>query len=480
MKLTYKELQMQMEMIDEFIERAYEGMVIVDANGIIKKCKYEKLLGIKEKDAIGKHVTEVIENTRLHKVLETGKSEIGDIQKMNGHDMVASRIPIEHDGIVIGAVGTVLFKDVVEVKYMADYIETMNSQMKKYKKEIKRLNQAKYSFENILTQSPHMKFLIETARRAAETNSTVCIEGESGTGKEYFAHSIHKGSHRKYGPFVKINCAAIPKDLLESELFGYEPGAFTGASSTGKMGKFELASGGSIFLDEIGTMPMDMQAKLLRVLEEREFERVGGNNKVEVDVRVISATNEDLRSLVAKKKFREDLYYRLEVVSLKIPPLNQRKEDIPLIANSMLKSFISDYPNCPTSFSEGAMKRLQSYAWPGNVRELRNVVESSVNMARTKIIYTKDLPVHIQNEGPSHGDFGNTQHVSVNDEDTQNQVKKLWENSMDLDIKRCVEETEKNLIIEAIRRCDGNKTEAAKLLGLHRTALYKKIDKLGL
>jgi len=476
MKPTYKNLLIQMEMIDEFIERAYEGMVIVDAKGIITKCKYEKLLGIKEKDAIGKHVTDVIENTRLHKVLETGKSEIGDIQKMNGHDMVASRIPIERNGHIIGAVGTVLFKDVVEVKYMADYIETMNSQMKKYKKEIKRLNQAKYSFENILTQNPHMLFLKDTAKRAAETNSTVCIEGESGTGKEYFAQAIHKGSHRKYGPFVNINCAAIPKDLLESELFGYEPGAFTGASKTGKIGKFELASGGTIFLDEIGTMPLEMQAKLLRVLEEREVERVGGNNKVEVDVRVISATNEDLRSLVAKKKFREDLYYRLEVVSLKIPPLNQRTEDIPLIANSMLKSFISTYPNCPTSFSEGAMKRLQAYLWPGNVRELRNVVESAINMARTKVIYTKDLPEHILFD-----ESLNAIQPEVLEEALHStEVKKIWESSSDLNIYRCVDETEKSVILEAIRRCDGNKTEAAKLLGLHRTALYKKIDKLGL
>jgi len=480
MKLSYKDLKMQMEMIDEFIERAYEGMIIVDAEGKITKFKYEKLLGIKEHEALGKHVTEVIENTRLHKVLETGKSEMGDIQNINGHDMVTTRIPIERDGIIIGAVGTVLFKDVVEVKYMADYIETMNSQMKKYKKEIKRLNQAKYSFENILTQNPQMKFLIEIAKRAAETNSTVCIEGESGTGKEYFAHAIHKGSQRKYGPFVKINCAAIPKDLLESELFGYEPGAFTGASSTGKIGKFELASGGTIFLDEIGTMPLEMQAKLLRVLEEREFERVGGHNKVEVDVRVISATNEDLRSLVKKLKFREDLYYRLEVVSLKIPPLYKRSEDVPLIANSLLKNFLSSYPNCPTSFSQGAMKRLQSYSWPGNVRELRNVVESSINMAQTKVIYTKDLPDYVQSELENPRLITVTSDNELDNTFIHTQVKKIWEMSGDLDLKRCVEETERNIILEAIRRCEGNKTEAAKLLGMHRTALYKKIDKLGL
>ncbi|WP_430882903.1 sigma-54 interaction domain-containing protein [Fusibacter sp. JL216-2] len=476
MKLSYKELQEQMEMIDEFIEQAYEGMIIVDAKGIVTKCKYEKLLGIKEKDAIGKHVTKVIENTRLHRVLETGESEIGDIQKMNGHDMVTSRIPIKRGGEIIGAVGTVLFRDVVEVKYMANYIETMNSQMKKHKKEIKRLNQAKYSFDNILTQNPHMIFLKETAKRAAETSSTVCIEGGSGTGKEFFAHAIHKGSHRKYGPFVKINCAAIPKDLLESELFGYEPGAFTGASSTGKVGKFEIASGGTIFLDEIGTMPLEMQAKLLRVLEEREFERVGGHNKVEVDVRVISATNEDLRSLVSKKKFREDLYYRLEVVSIKIPPLSQRREDIALIAHSMLKSFVSTYPTCPTSFSEGAMKKLQNYAWPGNVRELRNVVESSINMALTKVIYTKDLPEYIQESVAFEQDV-NTQKPS---HDTPMNHVMNFDKNTDLNIKRCVDETEKKIIKEAIDRCDGNKTEAAKLLGLHRTALYKKIDKLGL
>lgn len=475
MKLTYKDLQHQMEMIDEFIERAYEGLVIVDANGIVTKFKYEKLMGIREEDAIGKHVSEVIENTRMHKVLETGKSEIGDIQKINGHDMIATRIPIIRDGEIIGAVGTVLFKDVAEVKHMADYIETMNSQMKKYKREIKRLNQAKYDFENILTQNPHMEYLIDIARRAAETNSTVCIEGESGTGKEYFAHAIHKGSYRKYGPFVKINCAAIPKDLLESELFGYEPGAFTGASSTGKIGKFELATGGTIFLDEIGTMPLDMQAKLLRVLEEREFERVGGNNKVEVDVRVISATNEDLRSLVAKDKFREDLYYRLEVVSIKIPPLNRRSEDVPLLAESLLKHFMNSYPKCPSHFSEGAMKRLQSYSWPGNVRELRNVVESSINMARTNVIYTKDLPEYIQLS-----DLEDSDKDTVFKEKNLVSMDNLWAKTINLDLNQCVDEIERSLIIEAIQRCDGNKTEAAKLLGIHRTALYKKMTKLGL
>lgn len=334
------ELKIQMEMIDEFIEKAYDGMVIVDEYGIITKFKYEKVLGIKEEDALGKHVTDVIKGTRLHKVLQSGQSEIGDIQKINGQDMVTARIPIERHGKIIGAIGTIMFKNVMEVNYMSEYIKTMNAQMKKYKREIRRMNQAKYTFDDIITQDYHMMYLIDSAKRAASTNSTICLCGESGTGKEYFAHAIHNASERKFGTFVEMNCAAIPNNLLESELFGYESGAFTGASKSGKMGKFELANGGTIFLDEIGTMPLEMQAKLLRVLEEREFERIGGHKKVEIDVRVISATNENLKSLVKKGLFREDLYYRLDVVSLELPPLRQRHGDVALLSKKLLQDFV--------------------------------------------------------------------------------------------------------------------------------------------
>ncbi len=516
----HRSLREQLAILDEFIEKAYEGLVVVDSDGCITKFKYEKLLGIKEKDVLGKHITEVIENTRLHKVLKTGKPEVGDLQVINGHEMVTTRIPVERNGEIIGAVGTVLFKDVAQVKYMADYIENMHHQVKKYKRTIKHLNQAKYTFESILTQNPRMLFLIDTAKRAAETHSTVCIQGTSGTGKELFAHAIHNASNRNYGPFVKINCAAIPSTLMESELFGYDGGAFTGAVSTGKIGKFELASGGTIFLDEIGTMPLEMQAKLLRVLEEREFEHVGGNDKIEVDVRVIAATNEDLRSLVREGKFREDLYYRLDVVSLKIPPLLARPEDIPLLAQSMLQSFLASYPHGPSAFSDGAMKLLKMYDWPGNVRELRNVVERSINMARSKVIYSKDLPHYIRclntdrqfdertktvgvgpesnalssNAPSSNAAYGqdvfmdfeigpSTQEKTpVSDfysaGSTTHALSKI--SNGELNLQHQVELLEQRVIEEALRRCDGNKTETAKLLGLHRTSLYKKMDKYGL
>ncbi len=455
----------QLEIIDEFIEEAYEGLVIVDAEGRITKFNYEKLLGIQEADALGKHVTDVIENTRLHKVIQTGKAEVGDVQKIQGHEMITTRIPIKRGGKVVGAVGTVLFRDIGQVKYLADYIEQMKSTVKKYKKEIKRLNQAKYSFDSILTQNDHMKNLKKVAKLAAETHSTVCIEGESGTGKEYFSHAIHAASMRKYGPFVKINCAAIPKDLLESELFGYEPGAFTGASSSGKVGKFELASGGTIFLDEIGSLPLAMQAKLLRVIEERELERIGGNEKIDVDVRIISATNEDLRSLVSKGKFREDLYYRLDVVSLHIPPLRDRKEDIPLLAESFLKQFRTTLPNGPTAFSAESMEALGQYNWPGNVRELRNVVESAMNFARNRKIYSKDLPDYISTL--------RTQEIAKDQPAPEALLT-------DLDIRQVVAKAERMAIEKAIQVCEGNKSEAAKLLGIHRTVMYKKMDKLGM
>lgn len=471
MERSYEELKGQMAMIDEFIEQAYEGMVIVDAKGYITKFNYEKLLGIKEYEVLGKHVTEVLENTRLDVVIATGKSEIGDIQVINGKQMIASRIPIERDGEVIGAVGTVLFKDLAEVKYMADYIDNMKKQMRDYKQELTRLNQAKYSFDNIITDNQHMLALIDSARKAAETHSTVCIIGESGTGKEYFAHSIHKASPRRYGPFVRINCAAIPKDLLESELFGYAPGAFTGASNAGKIGKFELASGGTIFLDEIGAMPLEMQSKLLRVLEEREFEKIGSNEKIEVDVRIISATNEDLRSLVTKHKFREDLYYRLEVVGIKIPPLRERKNDIFLLAESMLHSLKEPYAE-KKQFSKEALKVLTEHDWPGNVRELRNVVESSMSMSDGVIIEIKDLPEHLQ---PKLSDAVPSPNLESYDK------RELLDFSLSsLDLKKCVEEVELKAIETALLVSRGNKTEAANMLGIHRTQLYKKMKKLGL
>lgn len=454
-----KKLRFHEAVIDELVENAYEGLVVVDSQGKITKCKYQKLLGIKEADVIGLPVAQVIENTRLHEVIKSGRSEFGQIQNINGHDMIASRIAVVRDGRVIGAVGTVLFRDVKEVKALARRLENLESKVKTYEGEINRLHQAKYTFDHIITRNLRMKSLIELARKAAESHSTVLIEGESGTGKEYFSHAIHKGSYRSTGPFVQINCAAIPRELIESELFGYVEGAFTGAKKGGKLGKFELANGGTLFLDEIGMLPHDMQAKLLRVLEEREYEQIGGNQKLAVDIRVIAATNEDLTEMVHKGRFREDLYYRLNVIRLSLPPLRSRMEDVPLLAEHILEGFCESYHRHSVRLSNGALERLMAYDWPGNVRELRNAMERALMMSEGRVIYTKDLPDLI---------IGSEDLLPLAAEDPV------------LSLEDAVAQAEAAAIRRALSQCDGNRTEAAALLKIHRTGLHKKIKRYGI
>ncbi|MDW5298967.1 MAG: sigma 54-interacting transcriptional regulator, partial [Sedimentibacter sp.] len=297
-KSEIEELKQSLSFMKDILDNAYQGMVLVNEKGKIMKWNYEKLFGIKEEDVLGKSVEDVIENTRLHIVIKTGNKELYDIQRIQGHDMIASRTPIIKDGHIIGAVGTVLFKDVKEVKDLALRLKVLENTVNIYKNELGKMYCANYTFDDIITQNKKMIELKEIAKKAANSSSTILIEGESGTGKEYFAHAIHDASNRRNYPFIRINCAAIPYELLESELFGYESGAFTGAKKEGKIGKLELANGGTVLLDEISSMPISMQAKLLRVLEEREFERIGGHAGIKIDIRVIACTNENLKKLV--------------------------------------------------------------------------------------------------------------------------------------------------------------------------------------
>ncbi|NLY85499.1 MAG: sigma 54-interacting transcriptional regulator [Tissierellia bacterium] len=449
------ELKESIEMLEDILNYAYEGYVLVDPEGRIVKMNYEKLMGIKEEDAIGKPVQEVIENTRMHIVVKTGKKEIRDVQRIQGHDMITNRIPIIKENKVIGAVGTVLFKDISEVKELAHQLLDLQSKINKYKGEIERIEGTKYSFDSIITRNPKMEYLKKVGKRAAETNSTVLIIGESGTGKELFAHAIHRASYRRAEPFIAINCAAIPRGLLESELFGYDRGAFTGARREGKPGKFEQALGGTIFLDEIGDMPLEMQAKILRVLESKEFERIGSNKKIAFDARVIAATNENLEEAVTKGKFREDLYYRLNVVSIDIPPLRERKEDIEPLANHILKYLLQEMKLGEKEITKETMKILKKYNWPGNVRELRNVLERAVNLSTGKLILPEHLPERLLN---------GSIHIAGSVEDIPL-------------LRDVVAEAEIEAIRKALILSNGNKSLAAERLGIHRTALYKKIDK---
>jgi len=308
----------------------------------------------------------------------------------------------------------------------------------------------RYQFENIVGHSPEMQEIFATVTRVAPTRATVLLAGESGVGKDMIARAIHEHSPRKGRPFVKINCTAIPENLMESELFGYEKGAFTGANIS-KPGKFEQADTGTVFLDEIGDVPASIQVKLLRILQEREFERLGSNKTQHTDVRVIAATNVDLRAALEQGTFREDLYYRLNVVPMNIPPLRERKDDIPYLVEHFAKKYGGE-------ISEGALARLMSYHWPGNVRELENVVERSVLLAQGPRVEAEDIKI----------EMGAARARAAVSTDA------FLPEGMTLD------QYEQSLIREALKRADGNKSQAARLLGLTRNALRYRLAQMGI
>jgi len=316
---------------------------------------------------------------------------------------------------------------------------------------------AAFRFDSILGGSPAMQRVFDIVKKVAPTDLTVLITGESGTGKELIANAVHQNSPRKNGPFIKVNCAAMARELVESELFGHEKGAFTGAAAA-REGKFEAADGGTLFLDEIGDMPLETQAKVLRVLQEREFERVGGNRTIKVDVRVIAATNKHLQQMTEEGKFREDLFFRLNVVPVLLPPLRERQEDIPLIATHFLKEVTARYGHGPTTFSAEAYGLLLSVAWPGNVRELKNVVEAAAVLAAGPEINASDLRL---NQQASPAEVTST----TTFKDAKQQV---------------IDAFERDFVTRALRRHRGNVTKAAAEMGMLRQQLQQKIRELGL
>jgi DNA-binding NtrC family response regulator len=313
----------------------------------------------------------------------------------------------------------------------------------------------RYAFDNVVGHSPAMQEIFATIMRVAPTRATVLLAGESGVGKDLIARAIHFHSPRRDRPFVKINCTAIPENLMESELFGFEKGAFTGAVAS-KPGKFEMADTGTAFLDEIGDVPGSIQVKLLRVLQEREFERLGSNKTRQIDVRILAATNRDLRAALEEGTFREDLYYRLNVVPLNIPPLRERKEDIPFLAEHFVRKLAVETGSTADSISENAIKRLLEYSWPGNVRELENVIERSLVLAAGKRLEAADI------------------RLEANPRARESAIGSFLPDGVTLD------EHEQAIIREALRRADGNKSQAARLLGVTRNALRYRLSQMGM
>ncbi|MGM0830097.1 MAG: sigma-54 interaction domain-containing protein [Bacillota bacterium] len=443
--------KVSVEMIEIILENAFEWLVVVDNEGTIIYINdnYCHFLEVVRDKAIGSHVTNVIENTRMHIVAGSGKEEVADLQYIKGNYMIANRIPIRVDGKVIGAFGSVIFRDTSEWMQMSSHVKNMMSKIQSYIQDIN--TGVKYTLNDIIGESPGMNELKDKAQMIAPSDISILIRGESGTGKELFAHSIHQLSERSGQPFIKVNCAAIPEHLLESELFGYEEGAFTGAKKGGKKGKFQLAHKGTLFLDEIGDMPLNMQAKLLRALQEGEVEAVGSNRVQHVDVRIIAATNRPLEKMMEEKRFRSDLYYRINVVPFQIPPLRERKEDIENLAAFFLEKSTKSSGKRIQGFENEVMQIFRSYSWPGNLRELENVINASTYLSNESWISLQSLPSYMK-------------------------VRNLY----DVDsktLKEILEETEKSVLIQSLQTHQHDKRKVAETLGISKSSMYEKLNK---
>lgn len=449
---------------DELLHYALKNLyytVITDDKGIVRflSKNYQELLNISSDDFLGKHIEEVIVDSEIPRVLKSRKEEIGQLFTLdNGLTVVCNRIPIIENGKFYGVISSATFHDLYDVSTLNKQIKKLQKENLEYRRKILELSsKQQYSINQVIGDSEPILRLKDTIQRFAESDLTFLITGETGTGKEVFANAIHELSNRRNNNFVKINCAAIPKDLLESELFGYEPGSFSGALKNGKIGKIELANHGTLLLDEIGDMPLVLQSKLLRVLQEGELERVGGLKPRPIDVRIICSTNQNIEELVKKGLFRRDLYYRINVVEINIPPLRERLEDIPLLCNYFLNKINNFHNLYITDIQKDVFSLFKEYTWDGNVRELQHVLERACVMARSGTLKLEHFDFFLSRVYKNKKAF---EELSHND-------------SLD----QAIAEVEKEKIIKALIKAKGNKSAAAKLLNIDRSSLYNKLKK---
>lgn len=439
-----------------------DAITVIDQNNTVIgwNKKAEELYRITAKTIIGEDIERFFSSLVVTHVINTDLPKKKVVrnnyhQPMPGTHVLINATPIACGEEVIGSVCAE--RDITETVLLHNELSRTSSEVRQLKNEITKIHRPHDAFEKVAGHSKRLQETINLAKRVANTNVAVLIRGESGTGKELFAEAIHKESSRHTKPFVVINCGAIPAPLFESELFGYQPGAFTGADRRGRQGKFEAANSGTIFLDEIGEMPADMQVKLLRVLQNKCFYRVGGNDPVEVDVRVIAATHRDLEQMISEGSFREDLYYRINVVSVEIPPLRQRKEDIPELIYLFIREFCLQQNRDMVQMAPEVMPALLNYPWPGNVRELRNVVERMVILTEDDLILEEHLPETIR-------------------------FRKYTPSVMDADstLTDITGRAEREIILQALESAGGDKSRAAKKLGVPRSTLYYKMKKLNI
>lgn len=461
MSITHKEIQDLTNLHETILNSLPSGIIFCDSSCRIRFINktYADYLGVNQKEVIGRPITDYIPGSRISKVLESGKPELGFRCSVGeGKEkkiLIVNRIPVSGGDEVYGVISQSLFGDIGELKDLSGRLSLLESKVNAYREKIKSVLSPKYSLHDIKGKTPGILHARELIENYATTDAPVLILGATGTGKELFAHALHKESSRSDGPFVSINCAAIPRDLFESELFGYAPGAFTGAQKDGKIGQIELSDRGTLFLDEIGDAPLHAQVKLLRVLEEKLVYRVGSNHPKKVDFRLIAATNRDLKTMIRENTFREELYYRLSTMTVFIPTLRERKDDIALLVRHFLDRMNLHDVSC----SRMALQALENYTWPGNVRELKNIIERAASLCKGKVIDCSHLPAEIVSESgcvPS----------------------ELQDNNHFRNVT--LAGSERNLIIATLDAHNWNMTKTARLLGISRATLYEKTRKYGI
>jgi transcriptional regulator with PAS, ATPase and Fis domain len=452
------------EILEAIGSNHHVGVTIIDKDGLIifRNKISEDVSGIKTKDFIGRHFSGIRGKGELLDVLKTGIPKFGTLYRTTtGRHAIINRFPLIINNEIIGAMSIVLFKDTQEMKKLMNDYKLMEQKIEHYEQKLKSLQSAKYSLDCIIGKSDKTVFLRNRIKKHAENSAPVLITGETGTGKELCAHAIHLCSERKNGPFIKINCSSIPRELFESEIFGYEPGSFTNADKKGRIGKFELANHGTIFLDEIASLPLEMQPKLLRILQEKEIERIGGNKVINVDFRLISSTNRDLELMVKENEFRPDLYYRLRVFNSDISPLRERKDDIPELCEHFVKLFNEKFGSKIMKIDKNVLEIFYEWRWPGNVRELKNVLERAFHIAETGVIQIKNLPEYLTyNPKFMYNLSGRNRSINL--------------------VKEAKNRFEKSLIESTLAESNWNKSRAASQLGISRPLLYALVKKYGL
>ncbi|MFC7687074.1 sigma-54 interaction domain-containing protein [Ureibacillus sp. GCM10028918] len=460
-------LEKQIDWWKAIVHSINDGVLVIDNKGIVQLVnpEYLKITGATP-SIIGKPLTESRPGAQLIETLIDRKTRVGVYRKTGNREYIVDMGPIILDDKVIGAVS--VCKSLDEVHKLTQELKLKGEKLEQLQKKMSSLYGANYTFKQIIGKDWGLKDAVNVAEKVADTDLPILITGESGTGKELFAQAIHNESKRKNRPFVPVNCAAIPSALLESELFGYGDGAFTNAKKGGKIGLFEMANNGTIFLDEIGDMSFDLQAKLLRVLQEKKIRRVGETNERGINVRIIAATHRDLQQLVKKNHFREDLYYRLNVISLLIPPLRERKDDIPELVNSFLQSSVInlslDQEPINYTIDPQTLRFLQSYDWPGNVRELKNIIDYATCMVEETEINIEHLPETLTKNRIDFKDF----------DETSSSFSSLQE---------AIQEAEKRFIVETLKKFGNDleeKKKAASVLGISLATLYNKIKRYNL